>query len=106
MPFGDNPVEGVTIRGYGNCPSTLRVAAAKAASQRRPRCTARKSGRKSVSHDVGVPSAGAFPSMEGGFREYIHDDHARRNEGDANECWKVQRLLGPDPGRSRYQDDP
>jgi len=44
--------------------------------------------------------------MENGFREYIHYDHACRNEGHANEGWRVQCLLSPNPGNGCYQDDP
>src|SRR4029078_10472492 len=39
-------------------------------------------------------------------REYIHYDHACRNEGHANEGWRVKCLLSPNPGNGCYQDDP
>jgi hypothetical protein len=43
--------------------------------------------------------------MKRGFREQVDYDHACRDEGQANECWNVQRLLTPDPGDGGYQDD-
>ena len=42
---------------------------------------------------------------EGGLREHVHDDHARGNEADADECRHVERLLGPDPGHAGDQHD-